>query len=73
MIPKRSGWIHAVGGTAGLVLLLGGIWGLQFGFSLLHSFLAVLGFLVISWAALDYRKFRRGTQESEVEGGRTIE
>lgn len=73
MARVRGAWINALGGAAGGILLAIGIVGLIEGFSFLSTFLAVLGFLVIGWAALDYRKYVRGTPESEVDGGRVIE
>jgi hypothetical protein len=71
--PQRRGWLHGLAGALGAIIFLAGILGLTQGLSLRDSLLAVLGFLIMSWAALDYRRFRRGTPESEVEGGRTIE
>ena len=73
MTEPRGGWINFSAGAVGAILLAIGIVGLMHGFSLRSSFMAVLGFLVIGWAALDYRRYRRGTPESEVEGGHTIE
>lgn len=73
-MSNRSGnWINFVAGVLGGFLLGMGVAGLARGFSTWDSFLAVLGFLIASWAVLDYRRFRRGTPESEVEGGHTIE
>lgn len=74
MSEPRAGWINLVGGLVGCVLLATGILGLiSGGFGLWDSFIAVLGFLIVSWAAFDYRRFRRGTAESEVDGGHVIE
>lgn len=73
-MPNRSGtWINFVAGVLGGFLLGMGVAGLARGFSMWDSFLAVLGFLIAGWAVLDYRRYRRGTPESEVEGGHTIE
>jgi hypothetical protein len=66
-------WINALGGFVGGGLMVIGVIGLMDGFSVRSSFFAVLGFLIAGWAALDYRRFMRGTPESEVDGGRTIE
>jgi hypothetical protein len=71
--PQRRGWLHGLAGALGAIIFLTGIFGLTRGLSLGDSLFAVLGFLIMSWAALDYRRFRRGTPESEVGGGRTIE
>ena len=73
MAEPRGSWINFVGGAAGAVALALGIVRLTTEFSFLGTFLAVLGFLVLGWAVLDYRRFRRGLPESEVDGGRTIE
>jgi hypothetical protein len=73
MSRLRGGWINLLGFLAGCALLAVGIIGLMGGISFHHSVLAVLGFLVAGWAALDYRRFLRGTPESEIDGGRTIE
>jgi hypothetical protein len=73
MAEPQRGWIHLLGGIAGAILVALGILRLMHDFSVMGSFLAVLGFLIAGWAALDYRRFRRGTPESEVEGGHTIE
>lgn len=73
MTEPRGGWINFAAGAVGAILLAIGIVGLMDGFSVRSSFMAVLGFLVLSWAALDYRRYRKGTPESEVDGGHTIE
>jgi Flp pilus assembly protein TadB len=70
--PRRS-WIYGVAGTLGAFIFLVGLLGLMQGLSIWDSLVAVVGFLIVSWAVLDYRKYRRGTPESEVGGGRTIE
>ncbi len=69
----RGAWINVVAFLAGCAILAFGVMGLMGGFSVWSSFLAVFGFLVAGWAVLDYRRFLRGTPESEVEGGHTIE
>jgi len=73
MAEQRGAWINYVGGFAGGFLITIGILGLVNGFDPWSTFLAVLGFLIAGWAVLDYRRFKPGTPESEVEGGRTIE
>jgi hypothetical protein len=73
MAKVRGTWIYALGGFAGALSMAVGIIGLMDGFSVGSTFFAVLGFLIAGWAVLDYRRFMRGTPESEVEGGRTIE
>jgi Flp pilus assembly protein TadB len=73
MAEPRRGWIYGVAGTLGAFVLLVGLLGLMGGLSVWDSLVAVVGFLLLSWAVLDYRKYRRGTPESEVDGGRTIE
>jgi uncharacterized membrane protein YdcZ (DUF606 family) len=73
MPNRKADWIYAVGGVVGGVFIAFGIIGLSSGISVGATFLAVLGFLIAGWAVLDYRRFQRGTPESEVDGGRTIE
>lgn len=73
MADLRSPWINVVGAIVGCIALGIGIGRLAAGLSLLNATWAVLGFLVLGWAWLDSRKYRRGTPESEVDGGRTIE
>lgn len=73
MANPRGGWINLLAGIAGAVLIALGILDLRYGFRFGATFLAVAGFLIVGWAALDYRRFRTGTQESEVRGGHTIE
>ena len=73
MASLRSPWINTVAGLVGLAALA---WGLSFlvtAPALNGVVWSVLGFLVLGWAILDRRKFSRGTPESEVDGGRTIE
>lgn len=62
-----------MGGLVGALLFVTGVLGLMNGFGVWDSFIAVLGFIIAGWAAFDYRRFRPGTAESEIEGGRTIE
>jgi hypothetical protein len=69
----RSPWINVVAATVGGVALGIGIGRLVFGITLGGTLWAVIGFLLVGWAVFDRRKFRRGTPESEVDGGRTIE
>jgi membrane associated rhomboid family serine protease len=69
----RASWIYVVAGVLGGIFIGFGVVGLSGGISLSATFIAVLGFLVAGWALFDYRRFRRGTPESEVDGGRTIE
>jgi hypothetical protein len=73
MSNPRGGWISLAGAIAGGILIVLGVLDLRSGFKFGPTFLAVAGFLIVGWAALDYRRFRTGTGESEVEGGRTIE
>lgn len=73
MAEPMRGWIHVAAGLLGALLLIVGVLGLREGFDIRSTFLAVLGFLIAGWAVLDYRRFRRGTPESEVDGGHTIE
>jgi hypothetical protein len=73
MARVRGAWINALAGVVGVGSMIMGVIGLMDGFSVQSTFVAVLGFLVAGWAALDYRRFLKGTPESEVEGGHTIE
>jgi hypothetical protein len=73
MSRSRGNWINLVGGLAGALFIVLGVLGLLSGFSIRHTFAAVLGFLIVSWAVLDYRRYQRGTPESELDGGHTIE
>jgi hypothetical protein len=73
MTRSRGGWINFLGGLVGTAMLVAGSIGLRAGFGMADSFIAVLGFLIAGWAVLDYRRYRRGTPESEVDGGHTIE
>ena len=73
MASIRSPWVNVVAATVGGVALGLGLGELYNGFSLFGVFWAVFGFLVVGWAVLDRRRFRRGTPESEVDGGHTIE
>jgi hypothetical protein len=68
-----SPWVNVVAATVGGLALGLGLGRLYFGFSLSGLFWAVLGFILVGWAVLDRRRFRRGTPESEVDGGHTIE
>lgn len=69
----RSPWINTAAAVVGGVAMLTGILRLMSGFWMAGAVWAVIGFLVLGWALLDRRKFIRGTPESEVDGGRTIE
>ena len=69
----RSPWVNLVAGLVGAVMLGYGLVQMVLAFSLAALIWAVLGFLVLGWATLDRRKFKRGTPESEVDGGHTIE
>lgn len=71
--PKSRGWINLIAGLVGLLLIATGWVGLMAGFGVWDSFISVLGFIIAGWAALDYRRFRRGTPESEVDGGKLVE
>ena len=70
----RRSWIHYLAGLLGGAVLGYGVAGFGTGnLTVRSSVLAVLGFLIVGWAILDYRCFRRGTAESELDGGHTIE
>ena len=73
MPRTRSPWLNAAAAIVGAVALLSGIVRLVYGFSLHGATWAIIGFLILGWAVFDRRKFIRGTPESEVDGGRTIE
>lgn len=73
MPAERSRWIRVVAVIAGAAAMIFGLGRWLRADDLTGSVLAVLGFLVLGWAVLDARRFRRGTPESEVEGGHTIE
>lgn len=73
MSEPRAAWINYVAGFVGGFLAMLGVLGLVEGFDVWSTFLAVLGFLIAGWAVLDYRRFKPGTPESEVDGGHTIE
>ena len=73
MPESRSPWINTVAAVVGIVMLGYGIYGMAIVFTLISAVWAVLGFLIVGWAVLDRRRFRRGTPESEVDGGHTIE
>ena len=73
MSEPRAAWINLVAGFVGGFLVMLGVLGLINGFDIWSTFLAALGFLIASWAVLDYRRFKPGTPESEIDGGHTIE
>ena len=73
MPSLRSPWINAAAALVGLAAFLRGIYLLVGAVTLYGALWAVIGFLVLGWAFFDRRKFLRGTPESEVDGGRTIE
>ena len=73
MTKLRSPWINTVAGVVGLAAMLWGLSLLVSEVTLRGVVWAVFGFLVLGWAFFDRRKFSRGTPESEVDGGRTIE
>ena len=73
MPSLRSPWINVAAAIAGGAALGVGIYRLASGFVLVGAVWAVIGFLVLGWAVFDRRKFSRGTPESEVGAGRTIE
>jgi hypothetical protein len=73
MPSLRSPWINTIAGLIGLLAMLWGLSLLVTEISLRGVVWAVIGFLVLGWAFIDRRKFARGTPESEVDGGRTIE
>jgi hypothetical protein len=70
---KHFPWINLLAGLVGAAAMAIGAYGVMMGDLLFGSVWAVIGFLVLGWAVLDRRRFLRGTPESEVEGGRTIE
>ena len=69
----RSPLINLAAGIAGAAAMVVGVYYLAIGVELRGAVWAVIGFLVLGWAIFDRRKFLRGTPESEVDGGRTIE
>ena len=73
MALKRFRWINVVGAIVGGFAFGYGIAALSRGFALLPVVWSVLGFLVLGWAIFDLRRFARGTPESELDGGHTIE
>jgi hypothetical protein len=73
MPSLRSPWINAAAALVGLAAFLRGIYLLVQAVTLYGFLWTVMGFLVLGWAYFDRRKFLRGTPESEVDGGRTIE
>lgn len=73
MADIRSPWVNVAAGVVGGIAMGMGVGRLYFGFTMGGLLWAVLGFLLVGWAVFDRRKFRRGTPESEVDGGRTIE
>jgi hypothetical protein len=73
MPSLRSPWINTAAGVVGLAALLRGLYLVVTAPSLYGAVWTVIGFLVLGWAVFDRRKFSRGTPESEVDGGRTIE
>jgi hypothetical protein len=73
MSRLRGGWINLLAFLGGCAGFARGVVGLMDGITLPYTVFAVLSFLIAGWAALDYRRFVRGTPESEVGGGRTIE
>ena len=73
MARSRSLWIHLVAAVAGVAAMLFGLARWLRTDDLSGTVLAVLGFLVLGWSVLDARRYRRGTPESEVDGGHTIE
>ena len=73
MVPPRSRWINITAAIVGGFTFGYGIAALANGPELVSAFWAVLGFLVLGWAVFDLRRFSRGTPESEVDGGHTIE
>ena len=73
MLSLRSPWINRVAALVGLAVFLRGIYILVQAVTLYGVVWAVFGFLILGWAYFDRRKFLRGTPESEVDGGRTIE
>jgi len=73
-VPEpRASWVNVLAAVVGGLMLGVGLARMVLAFSLLSLVWAVLGFLVVGWAILDRRRFRRGTPESEVDGGHTIE
>jgi len=73
MSEPRAAWINVLGSLVGGLALGYGAYEMITEFSLVALVWAILGFLVLGWAVFDLRRFRRGTPESEVDGGHTIE
>ena len=73
MPSLRSPWVNYAAAFVGLAAFLRGIYLLVGAVTLYAVLWAVIGFLILGWAFFDRRKFLRGTPESEVDGGRTIE
>jgi uncharacterized membrane protein required for colicin V production len=73
MAEPRASWINFLAGAVGGLVFALGVVGLMDGFAPWDTLVALVGFLVAGWAALDYRRFRTRTAESEVRGGHTIE
>lgn len=73
MREARSPWVNILAALVGLVMLVYGAFLMTFAVTLVATVWAVLGFLVLGWAVLSWRRFRRGTPESEIDGGHTIE
>jgi 1,4-dihydroxy-2-naphthoate octaprenyltransferase len=65
--------VHGVAAAVGGVLLGIGIAFLRDAVSLGAAFLTLIGFIILWWTIADYRRFRPGTDESELDGGHTLE
>jgi 1,4-dihydroxy-2-naphthoate octaprenyltransferase len=69
--PSR--WLHGIAAAVGGVLMGVGVAYLRSGLSLGAIFLTLFGFILLWWTISEYRKYQRGTDESEVGGGHTLE
>lgn len=66
-------WIKIAGAVFGGLILGFGLIRFSLDYSLLSVLIMVAGFLLLWWVFGDWRRLRRGTPESEVDGGKTIE
>jgi hypothetical protein len=68
----RTVWINLAAAAVGGAFVGFGVRDLADQISVGATFLAVFGFLIIGWAALDYRRYRPAPAE-ELGEGRTVE
>lgn len=69
----RSSWVNVLAAVVGGIALGVGVGRLILGVGLGGAVWTVLGVVILWWAFLDRRKWRRGTPESEVDGSHTVE